>query len=206
MDRAIRHYAEIMDDRARMLEGLASVLAEVGAEHALIGGLAVGHHGRERATIDVDVLVPKKKLEPIATALERQGYKIQRLADMLRVYDRDADLDQDEAIADLVSKDANPVLDAAFRSTEDATVLGHAIKVVKRGALVALKFHAATSPSRKHADRLQDVVDIERIITRKFDPEDEELAHRILLGAHAGAADDLDRLLDDLRSGRPVTI
>ena len=47
---------------------------------------------------------------------------------------------------------------------------------------------------------------IERILTRKFDPDDERLARRIAALAYPGAENELDRLLDDLRTGRPITI
>ena len=61
---------EVMDDRAHMLGVLAEVFAEVGSDHALIGGIAVGYHGRLLATVDVDVLVPRRKIGPIVKALE----------------------------------------------------------------------------------------------------------------------------------------
>ena len=52
----------------------------------------------------------------------------------------------------LVAREANPVLDAAARVAEPATVLGHRVRIVPRGALVALKFHAAISPRRAIAE------------------------------------------------------
>jgi hypothetical protein len=195
-----------MDERAGMLAELSIVLDEVGSEHALIGGLAAGHHGRTRATIDVDLLVPGRKLKPLAQALERRGYRVTPfLPDMIRVYPRGAAA-EGEAIADLVSKDANPVLRAAFGAVEPAEVLGHRVNLITRGALVALKFHAATSQKRRHGDRLQDTVDIERVITKHFDAEDLAVARSIAEHAYPGAGDDLEKLVDDLRSGRPITI
>ena len=203
----LQHYAEVMDDRARMLKELGAVLTEVGSEHALVGGIAVGHHGRQRATIDVDILVPRNKLGPLRRALEARGYRVEVSSDMLRVFPSGSSPKQDEeAIADIVAKDAHAVLGAAFSETESATVLGHPVNVVRRGALVALKFHAVSSTTRQHADRLQDVVDIERIVTKGFDSVDASLARRIAELSYPGAADDLDRLIDDLKNGRPITL
>jgi hypothetical protein len=196
-----------MDERARTLAELGVVFGEVGAEHALVGGLAAGHHGRTRATIDVDMLVPGAKLRPLASAFERRGYVVmESLPDMIRVYPPGADPAKAEAIADLVSKDAHPVLRAAFTSVEPADVLGHRVNLVRRGAFVALKFHAISSPRRRHGDRLQDVVDIERVVARHFDADDLALARRIIEHDHPGAPDELEKLIDDLRSGRPVTV
>lgn len=202
----IEHYAEVMGDRARMLEALRGVLEEVGSDHALIGGLAAGHHGRQRATIDVNLLVPRNKLGPLKRALETRSYIVRSTDDQLRVHAPGADPDRDDAIADLLAREANPVLRAAAAETEQAAILGQPVNVVRRGAFIALKFHAAMARTRPHADRLQDVVDIERVISKKLEPEDEALARRIAALSYPGAADDLDRLLADLRAGRPVTI
>jgi hypothetical protein len=197
---------ETLDERAKMLGELAGVLAEVGAEHALVGGLAVGYHGRVRATVDVDLLVPGRKLKSLAHALEARGYQIKGKPDMLRVFAAGANLESDEPIADLVSREANPVLKAAFAEVEAATVLGQRVNVVRRGALVALKFHAAISPERRIEDRYQDIADIGRIIAKQFADEDLDLARRIAVHMHPGATGKLEKLIDDLKSGRPVTV
>ncbi len=126
--------------------------------------------------------------------------------DMLRVFAAGADPARDEAIAELLAKDVNPVLGAAFDATEPATVLGHEVRVVSRGALVALKFHAAVSPTRRIEDRYQDVADIGRIIARGFEPADQATAERIAGLSYPGASADLATLLNDLRNGRPVKL
>jgi hypothetical protein len=46
------HALETLDDRARTLAELSVIF---GSAHALIGGIAVGYHGRLRATVDVDL-------------------------------------------------------------------------------------------------------------------------------------------------------
>lgn len=85
-------------------------------------------------------------------------------------------------------------------------MLGHPVRVVPRGALVALKFHAAISTRRAIGDRYQDVADIGRILARRFDPADEQLALEIAAHASPGAETELAQLIDDLRHGRPVKI
>lgn len=200
------HPLETLDDRAQMVAVLADVLAEVGSEHALIGEIAVGYHGRLRATVGVDLLVPRNKLRALSTALEARGYVVLQTYDTVRVYPAGADPETAEAIADLVAREANEVLDAAAEHTEPAMVLGHPIRIVPRGALVALKFHAAVSPTRAIEDRYQDVADIGRIIAKRFDEADEQLALDIAGKAYDGARDELRELIDDLRHGRRVKI
>ncbi len=203
----ILHYYEVMDERAAMLAELKDVFADVGSEHVLIGGLAAGYYGRQRATIDVDLLVPGKKLPGLVKSLEGRGYPVKQfLPDMIRVYPRGADPESAEAIADLVSKDANPVLRAAFKEAEPTVVLGHRVNLIKRGAFVALKFHSALSPKRRRPDRYQDAIDIERVLSKKFEPEDLALARAIAEKMHPGAAEELEKFLDDLRAERPITL
>jgi len=88
-----------MNERAQTLGELSTILAEVGSDHAVIGGIAVGYHGRLRATVDVDLLVPRAKLEALAHALRARGYVIAHTQDMVRVYPPGADPDHAEAIA-----------------------------------------------------------------------------------------------------------
>jgi len=200
----IPHLVEVMDERAKMLRELADVLSVVGAEHALIGGLAVGYHGRMRATVDVDLLVPGRKLKALVHELAARGFPVKAFPDMIRVYSVGADPETDEPIADLVSREANPVLQAAFPHTEAATVLEQGVAVIKRGALVALKFHAAVSPDRRIEDRYQDIADIGRVVAKRFAPEDAELARSIVDKMYPGAVAEFETLIDDLTHGRPV--
>ena len=202
----VYHPLETMDERAQMLGELSEVLREVGADHALVGGLAVGYHGRLRATIDVDLLVPLAKLDELAVALAARGYVIARTPMMVRVFSAGADPDRDEAIAHLLGREANLVLAAAAQAIEPALVLGHRVNIVQRGALVALKFHAAISTQRELADRYQDLADIGRIIKKELTAEDERLALAIAGRAYPGADVELAQILDDLRHGRPVKI
>lgn len=200
------HPLETLDDRARTLAELSEILTEVGSDHAVIGGIAVGYHGRLRATVDVDLLVPRTKLPALAQALRDRGYVVVETHDMVRVYPPSSDPDLVDSIADLVAAEANPVLEAAARVAEPATVLGHAVRIVPRGALIALKFHAAISPRRAIEDRYQDVADIGRVIAKRFDPADEALALQIASLAYPGAELELATLLADLRHGRSVKI
>jgi len=89
------HPLETLEERARTLAELSTILAEVGSDHAVIGGIAVGYHGRLRATVDVDMLVPRAKLEDLAHALRARGYVVAHTQDMVRVYPPAADPDHD---------------------------------------------------------------------------------------------------------------
>jgi hypothetical protein len=196
------HFTEIMDDRAQDLQTMLDIVGDVGVDCVLIGGLAVGHHGYLRTTVDVDMLVPGRTLKRVADAAREHGYVVRTFPDMIRVYSRG----HKESFADAVSANANPVLRAAFDESDSAIVLGHRVNVVRRGPLCALKFHAAISPTRAIEDKYQDVADVGHVIKAGFTREDETAARRIAALSYPGAGNDFTKFIDDLRHGRSVKI
>ena len=204
--RVALHTYEVMDERAEMLGVLTTVLAEVGAAHCLIGGIAVGYHARLRATVDVDLLISGRKTRRVEAALQTRGYVVVRHDGMLRVYPFDSDPAKVESIADLVEWEANEALREAAKTALQAEVLGQTVSIVSRGALVALKYLAAVSSTRRVGDRYQDVADISRILDKQFGEDDEAEALRIADLMHPGAREELLRMIDDLRNDRPVKV
>jgi hypothetical protein len=199
----VLHLVDILEERAKTLRELADVLAAVGSDHVLIGGLAVGYHGRPRATLDVDLLIPGKKLVDVREALEAKGYEVRPFPGMIRTYRAS---DPSESVADIVSREANPVLREAARHFESATLLGQPVNVIRRGALVALKFHAVVSPERKLADRYQDLADIGHVLAKRWSVDDALLAGTVAATIDGNARARLERLIDDLSHGRPVAL
>jgi hypothetical protein len=190
-----------MEHNASVLVDLLAALTETSSEFVVVGGLAAGYHGRLRATIDVDLLVPKRKLKPLAAAMRRRGYETKAFPDMVRVY-----RGTPESVADLVARESSPTLKEAARHVETVTLLGKRVPMVTPGAFVALKFHAAVSPTRQLGDKYQDIVDVERVVTRKLAPDQRALALTIAERMYPGAPEDLARMLDDLAAGRPVKL
>jgi hypothetical protein len=202
-DRAVLHLVEILEERAQTLRELVDILAAVGSDHVLIGGLAVGYHGRPRATLDIDLLIPGKKLVEVREALEAKGYDVRPFPGMIRTYRSER---SDESIADIVSREANPVLREAARHAEQALLLGQPVNVIRRGALIALKFQAILSPERKLADRYQDLADIGHVLAKRFDADDARLAGTVAATIDGSARARLEKLIDDLSHGRPVAL
>jgi len=187
-----------MDKNTHTLAAMLEALAEVGARHALIGGLVAGYYGKGRATVDVDMLVSKRSKQRLQAALEKRGYDVRVSPDMMRLYIPG----ESEAVGDLVEQEAHPVLHAAFAATAPGVILGIPVRIVRRGAFVALKFHAAVSPTRQATDKAQDVVDIMRVLDKEFNAEDERLAMKIVSKVYPGAKAEFRRLIDDVRHGR----
>jgi hypothetical protein len=189
-----------MAENKKVLADLTAILHDGGIKYAIVGGLVTGLYGRERATVDVDLLVPRRSMDHLAGELTRRRYSVERSPDMLRASRRGV------PAADLVVREANPVLRAASAITRPMPLLGMTVEVVRRGAFVALKFHAAVSPTRRPPDRFQDVADIFSVVDRGFSARDEALAKRIAANIYPGADDELATMLADMRAGRVVRI
>ena len=116
----IVHPDRTMNSNKRVLVDLLASLDAADSTHALIGGLAAGYYGKQRATVDVDMLIPRRAAKAVRVELERRGYEVRAIPDLLRAYRRG----HEEAVADLVCREAHPVLKAAAAQTVPATILG----------------------------------------------------------------------------------
>jgi hypothetical protein len=191
-----------MAENEKTLADLLASLSAARADHVLIGGLAAGYWGKPRATVDVDMLIPKRAGPKVKAQLEARGYRVEESTDMLRAYVRG----ETESAADLVWREANPALKEAAKHTMAVTILGHRVNLIGRAAFVALKYQAAVSDTRDYGDKQQDVTDIIRVLQKQFGPADEKLAVRIVEKKYHGAGKDLAEMLDDIRHKRPLRV
>lgn len=65
-----------MLDILEELRSLVAILDEHQVEYALCGGMAMGVHGRARATIDIDLLIHSDSLEKVFGLARTLGYNI----------------------------------------------------------------------------------------------------------------------------------
>ncbi len=59
------------------LRALTADLNSNGVPYALCGGLAMAVYGSTRATVDIDLLIPKESLQEARSAAQKLGYTIQ---------------------------------------------------------------------------------------------------------------------------------
>jgi hypothetical protein len=130
-------------DLIEELRRLVDALEGAGVEFAVCGGLAVAIHARPRATLDVDILVPRPALEPAKGAARSVGYRIEA-APMILSEGR-VEMHRlskpDPATGDLLSVDllaVTPVLAAVWASRERVAWQHGSIPVVSRAGLVAM--------------------------------------------------------------------
>lgn len=126
------------------LRGLVRALEAAGVEFALCGGLAVAVHAKPRATLDVDLLVPRAALGAAKASARALGYGIE--AEPMLLSGGRAEVHRlskpDPASGDLLSVDllvVTPALEGAWASRERVAWQHGVIPVVSRAGLVAMK-------------------------------------------------------------------
>lgn len=138
---------------ARQITEAAAALNAIGAEFALIGGLALASHKVVRATQDVDLLVDSDNADPVEAELRGLGYeRVHRSADAANYVRGDQRLDLLYASRPIARR-----LLAGARQV--ATSLG-SLKVVSAEGLVGFKLQALVNDPR----RTQDLEDIRALV------------------------------------------
>jgi hypothetical protein len=155
----------------RTLYRLAERLDELDIPYVLIGGLALFHHGFERLTKDIDLVVTPEGLRKIHEDLEGRGY----LA-VLEGRKELRDTATNVRIAFLVTGqypgDGKPK-PVAFPDPAEQAIAIDGVKVINLPKLIDLKLASGMTNPR----RLQDIVDVQRLIENLGLPAD--LADRL---------------------------
>jgi hypothetical protein len=158
-----------MDESADKQTALADVvraLDQLGAAHAVVGGVAVGiRSGVPRATIDTDVAV--------RSIVERHAIVDALTAAGLRLTGTFAhSLDFRHSSGEPVQIVFDPEFDPMIERAEPLDVAGVRIRVVTTADLISMKERAAADPARRRSKALRDQADIELLRGDVPDPDE----------------------------------
>ena len=133
-----------MLDLFEELQGIIAEFSNRQIEYALCGGLAMAVHALPRATVDIDLLVLTRDLDPALAAAERCGYTIKanpmNFANNRIQIQRISKTDPDSE--DLLSLDlllVTPDIKSAWDTRENFEWENGLITVVSRDGLIELK-------------------------------------------------------------------
>lgn len=156
-----------MLDLVEELRRLVLVLEEHEIEYALCGGLAMGIHGRARATIDIDLLILSESLPEVFELARTLGYTIRgkdlSFANGAIEIRRVSRIDSDDG--ELLSLDlhlATPDIRDVWESRMEVEWEGGKLTVVSASGLIALK---------QLRRSYQDLADIEALTSEGFRDE-----------------------------------
>ena len=126
------------------LRALIRSLNDARAPYALCGGLAMAVHGKVRATIDIDLLVPPQELEEVKAVCHSRGYAIEAMPMLMasgqvpivrltKIETRSGDSLSVDLL--VVTDSTTP----AWSNRQQVTWEGHSLSIVSRQGLIALK-------------------------------------------------------------------
>jgi len=123
---------------------LIDALEAAGVDFAVCGGLAVAVHARPRATLDIDLLLPRDQIEGARDVARRLGYGIEAGRMVIRkdVVEIERLSKPDPETGDLLSLDllvVTPVLASAWETRERVAWEHGTLPVVSRSGLAAMK-------------------------------------------------------------------
>ena len=152
------------------IERLTSEAGKRGLEFLLIGGHAVIQHGYQRMTVDVDFLCRAVQRGEWGEVIEHYGYKVYSEATAFTQFAGDPGWPK----VDLMFVD-----DSTFEKLERESVRKGSLHVPSPRHMVALKLHAARSPTRSEPEK--DWGDIEALVKlHRLDPDDQDFRDIIL--------------------------
>lgn len=139
------------------LHAVASVLHAAGVPHAVCGGIAVTIHGATRTTKDIDILVPRDRVEEVLELVRPLGYLFAALP---MTFDAGTDEERHVQRVTKVDGDAHLVLDLIFEEAAFAGLLADRIRVEHPdGALTVVSLETLARMKRLAA-RPQDLADL----------------------------------------------
>lgn len=137
---------------------LAERLDAAGIPYAIAGAMALGAHGYERATSDVDLLVTSSGLAKFKAENLGRGY-VEKFAGSKGMRDTENDVSIDVLVAGEFPGDGRPK-PVSFPDPADATVEGERFRILSLPKLVELKL--ASGMTAPH--RLKDLADVLELI------------------------------------------
>jgi hypothetical protein len=175
------------------------VLRTAGVRYVVVGAHAAnGYTGKPRTTIDVDVIVqfPKKAAKAVAAAFP--DLVMRDTPVVIRFM-----AGEEEAI-DLMKPTGSKLWARLLNDTKQIEVEGEPVHIPTLEGMLAAKFAAMASPSRRLLDKQQDGLDFARIVdvNKQIDLQVLEQLGELV---YAGGGTAIVKLVDDARAGRTLT-
>lgn len=137
---------------------IARRLSELGVDYAIVGAMALGAHGYERFTTDVDVLLTKEGLAKFKAANLGRGY-LEIFEGSKGVRDTANNVKIDFLLTGGFPGDGVPK-SVAFPDPKDVSMPADRYRVVNLHKLIELKLASGLS----NANRLKDLADVQEMI------------------------------------------
>lgn len=153
-------------DKLAALSAAVRGLEQMGVDHALIGGVAVGiHSGVPRATLDVDLAVQSSAdRAAVVAALTRAGFTA--------MGSHPHSLNFRHSSGEPVQLALDASFDAMIARAESIEIGTGRVRIVRKDDLIEMKRRAAADPARRRSKALRDEADVALLLGDVPDPDE----------------------------------
>ena len=159
---ALNEAGKYFEDRAKVqitLKKIARRLNDLGIDYAIVGGMALTHHGFVRFTNDVDIVVTRESNAELHSRLEGLGY-LPPFEKSKNLRDTDSGVKIEFLITGEFPGDGKPK-PVAFPNPKDVREFdADGIAYLKLETLIELKLASGMS----NTDRMKDLSDVQELI------------------------------------------
>ena len=145
----------VANGQADILGVFLKLLAELGADYCVIGGLAVNAYAEPVISLDVDVVVAATELEQLADAAATY-FKVERFAHSMNLISGKSDL--------RIQLQTDPRYQDFIANAAVQNVLGYEMKVAALADVLTGKLWAYADEQRRPSKRHKDLADISRLV------------------------------------------
>lgn len=139
-----------------LIQILLEVLEEAGAEHCVIGGLAVNAYVEPVVSLDLDIVVATDRVDEVATGATARGLKVERFPHSVNLSSPGSDL--------RVRLQTDPRYQDFLGRAGRRTVLGYPLRVAAIEDVLQGKLWAYQDETRRPSKRQKDLADIARLV------------------------------------------
>lgn len=139
-----------------LLQVFLDLLREAGADHCVIGGLAVNAYAEPVVSLDLDVVVATDRVDRVAEAAAGRGMKVERFPHSVNLSSHGSDL--------RIQLQTDPRYQEFIPRAEERRVLGYPLRVAALEDVLQGKLWAYQDESRRGSKRQKDLADIARLV------------------------------------------
>jgi hypothetical protein len=146
----------LANGKSDILQLLLGILAEMGSQYCVIGGLAVNAYVEPVVSLDVDIVVAIHDVAAVANTAKERGLTVEQFEHSIIFSSPYSDL--------RIQVQTDPRYQAFIAGAGVTDVLGYKMKVAKLEDVLQGKVWAYTDQTRRRSKRQKDLADILRII------------------------------------------
>jgi hypothetical protein len=146
----------VANSQRDILQVFLDILAETAPAYCVVGGLAVNAYAEPVVSLDLDIVVALDDIEPVVSAAEKRGFKVERFEHRINLTSSESDL--------RMQLQTDSGYQAFIARANERDVLGYRMRVADAADVLQGKVWAYQDETRRRSKRHKDLADILRLV------------------------------------------